>query len=102
MEKNGELYVPPVPGVGFVQDQSQILYDSEMLQSFAELTNITNITFHSYDMYEDSIEDVTYQIEVGSWMCFVTHDKQCVPPYSYYPWYIWTKEGFNTNKIIQI
>ena len=94
MEQNGELYVPPVPGEGFISGHTMIPWDSEMLQSFADLTNITNMTFHSFDANEDSIEDVTYQIQVGSWMCDVLHYKQSVPPVKYYPWYIWTKEGF--------
>ena len=94
IEENGELYVPPVPGHGFISDSTQIPWDSEILQSFAELTNITNITFHSFDTYEDSVEDVTYQILVGSWVCYdLYHTEQCVPPYRYFPWYIWTKEG---------
>ena len=91
---NGELYVPPVPGLGFIIDRSQIPWDSEMLQSFAELTNITNMTFHYSDPSTDSLEDVTYQIKVGSWRCSVYyHNELCVPPYRYYPLYIWTKEG---------
>ena len=94
MEKNGELYVPPVPGKGFIREDSLIPWESEILQSFAELTNINNITFHSFDYYEDSLEDVTYQIQVGSFMCSDTHNyEQCVPPCRYDPWYIWTKEG---------
>ena len=93
IEQNGELYVPPVPGFGFIIDTTLIPWDSEMLQSFAELTSITNITFHYYDTYEDSREDVTYQISVGSFVCKVYHYEQCVPPTNYYPWYIWTKEG---------
>ena len=94
MEQNGTLYVPPVPGYGFISDDTQIPWDSEILQSFAELTNITNMTFHFYDSYEDSLEDVTYQIKVGSWMCDgIEHYEQCVPPHSHFPWYIWTKEG---------
>ena len=93
MQKNGELYVPPVPGHRFISDSTQIPWDSEILQSFAELTNITNITFHSFDSYIDSVENVTHQISVGSWVCAVLHNEQCVPPYRYLPWYIWTKEG---------
>ena len=94
IEQNGELYVPPVPGLGFIIDRSQIPWDSEMLQSFAELTNITNMAFHSFDTYEDSREDVTYQIRVGSYKCSdLFHYEQCVPPKRYYPWYIWTKGG---------
>ena len=44
MEQNGELSVPPVPGKLFREEWSQIAWDSEILQSFTELTNITNIT----------------------------------------------------------
>ena len=95
LEKNGELSVPPVPGRPFREGRTQIAWDSEILQSFTELTNITNITFHSFDSYEDSLENVTYQINVGSWKCLHPyHYQQCVPRHSYYPWYIWTKEGF--------
>ena len=95
MEENGELSVPPVPGKGFREGRTQIPWDSEILQSFTELTNITNITFHSFDSYEDSLKNVTHQINVGSWMCTkVDHHEQCVSPHCYYPEYIWTKEGF--------
>ena len=93
IEQNGELYVPPVPGFGFIDDYTLIPWDSEMLQSFAKLTHITNMTFHYYDTYEDSQEDVTYQIKVGTFVCSVYHYEQCVPPSRYLPWYIWTKEG---------
>ena len=97
IEQNGELYVPPVPSErGFIRDMTQIAWDSEILESFAELTNITNITFHYYDQYEDSLENVTWQVEVGSYVCVNlngNHEK-CLPPQSHIPWYIWTKEGF--------
>ena len=47
--QNDELHVPPVPGVGFTLErtQGQIPWDSEILQSFAGLTNITNMKFIS-------------------------------------------------------
>ena len=64
MEQNGELSVPPVPGRGFREGRTQIAWDSEILQSFTELTNITNINLHSYDKYEEALKDVTYQIEI--------------------------------------
>ena len=103
MEQNGELYVPPVPGYGFREDRTMMAWDSEMLQSFAELTRITSMTFYSYDWYEDSLEDVTRQIQVGSYMCSsAEHYEQCVPPYSYFPWYIWTKEGFKISNEVLI
>ena len=94
MEQNGALYVPPVPGDRFIKDKTMIPYDSEILQSFAELTNITNMTFHSFDSYEDSLKDVTYQLLVGGFECYKNHNEQCVPSLKYYSKYIWTKEGF--------
>ena len=95
IEENGELYVPSTPGRIFTNDRETLAWDSEILQSFAELTHITNITFHSYDPYEDSLDDVTWQVKVGSTVCLnsVAHHVHCVSPYCYYPWYIWTKEG---------
>ena len=86
LEQNGELFVTPVPGWGFINDAAQIPWDSEILQSFAELTNITNIL--------NKYVDIDVMLYVGSWNCYgVEHYQQCVPPYRYYPWYIWTKEG---------
>ena len=41
IEKNGELYVPPTPGIGFITDDfTQIPWNSEILQSFAEMTTL--------------------------------------------------------------
>ena len=94
IEQNGELSVPPVPGKGFRDGLTQTAWDSEILQSFTELTNITSITFHAYNESVDSLENVTYQILVGGWMCDTYHHEQCVPRHNYIPWYIWTKEGF--------
>ena len=93
-EKNGELHVPPVPGFGFIRSNTMIPWDNEILQSFAELTNITNMTFHKIERSEVSLEDVN-QIQVGNWKCNVRvgHHRQCVPPTKYIAWYIWTKEG---------
>ena len=97
IEQNGELYVPPVPSEeGFVRGNSAVAWDSEILESFAELTDITDITFHFYDTSEDSLEGVTWQVELGIFQCVNldgNHEK-CPPPTLHYPWYIWTKEGF--------
>ena len=67
MEQNGTLYVPPVPGNGFIVDETQIPWDSEILQSFAELTNITNMTLQYNNIYEDAIQNFTYQIDSKSY-----------------------------------
>ena len=107
MEKNGELSVPPVPGRRFREGRTQIPWDSEILQSFTELTNIT-IFFRSFDPYKHSLEDFTYQLLVGGNLKCGNqgHHEQCVPRHSYHPWYIWTKEGFkiqiNKFEIIMI
>ena len=92
-EQNGSLYVPPVPGDGFIRSKTKIPWDTEILQSFAELNNITNMTFHYYDPFEDKLEDFTYELWVGLYICESYHVEMCVPPLAYDPWYIWTKEG---------
>ena len=90
MEINNELYVPPVPGRGFITDQTNIPWDSEILQSFAQMTNITfNLESTKHHKYNK------YQLIIGCLKCYgILHHRQCAPPYRYYPWYIWTKEGF--------
>ena len=98
IHQNGELYVPPAPGYGFINDRTQIPWDSEILQSFAWLTDITNINFYYF-----SQEDATYQIRVIlDVKCELegmrSHHEQCTPAYGYFPWYIWTKEGLKIQK----
>ena len=95
VEKNGKLHVPPVPGLGFIRDNTMIPWDSEILRSFAEITDIINITFLFLDEYGDSALGVTYQVAVGSFKCqHKGKDNLCLPPNSHAPYYIWTKEGF--------
>ena len=98
VEKNGELHVPSLSINGKEnkwEEMSQIPWDSEILQSFFKLTDITHITFHSSDE-----NDEDYQLVVGSLMCqgissnVWGHYEQCLPPNKHYPWYIWTKESF--------
>ena len=87
--------VPPVPGYGFKLDSTQIPWDSEILQSFVELTRIKYIITNEYE-YEDLyyFRD-TYQLLVGNYPCDsrVFDHVQCLHPNKYEPWYIWTKEG---------
>ena len=106
LEQNSELYVPPVPGNGFLIGLSQIPWDSEILQSFVWLTDITNITFQYYhkNTYDPYIHKQmgfgTYQLVVGGSQCSgeVGHQEQCAPPTRYIPLYIWTKECFKIKK----
>ena len=95
MEQNGELYVPPTPGWLFRDDRAILAWESEMLQSFVELTHITNITFHDLNSNKESLDEVTWQVFVGSLTCLneLEYHIQCVSPKAYYPLYIWTKEG---------
>ena len=89
LEQSGQLNVPPVPGYGFKNDMALIPWDSEILQSFAELTNITKILVRNFQGFP-----LPYQIQVGGWACsFSRPYEQCVSPNRYYPKYIWTKEG---------
>ena len=63
VDQNGELYVPPLPGYGFVEDLTltQVPYDSEILQSFAELTHIKHIKFNSFDFDKELYESGKYE-----------------------------------------
>ena len=127
MKKNGKLYVPPTPGIGFIRDDfTQIPWNSEILQSFSELTHSTDVTvsYYNYDSNGDFqaglTEKIRYEIHVGSFSCkfgdklgpvcgcdsqgcfpcFRPDKHQCVTPHSHKTMYIWTKERFkigNTN-----
>ena len=67
IEQNGELHVPPVPSKElFVKGDTMVAWDSEILESFAELTDITDITFHYNDNYEDSFNDSVLLIITSS------------------------------------
>ena len=93
VHKDGELYVPPAAGIPFLEESSMIPWDSEILQSFARMTNITTMNFYDDD-YQVSFLNSTY-IVVGNIVCLENpNNQQCFPPCRYKPWYIWTKEGF--------
>ena len=98
--KRFEFIVPPTPGNGFrLGFYPYIPWDSEILQSFAEMTDITSISFHPFSDQENienmiDYEDFKYQIHIGRYFCFVGHQYMCLPPHSYYSNYIWTKESF--------
>ena len=95
MEQNGELYVPSSLQVGFIRDDTQIPWDSEILQSFAELSNIIKIIFHKakeskfgeYQLYASSAGRLSS-----------VYIMQQVPPTRYFSRNIWTKEGFKIGK----
>ena len=108
MEQDGELYVPPLPGLAFTDGRrvgfssndryTQLPWEGEMMQSFAALIKVTYITLQEWTSQRDqSLEGVEYQIKVGNWRCTdsTAHDEQCASLKQYYAWYIWTKEGFN-------
>ena len=91
-----ETSVPPLPGQPFERAESQIPFDSEMIQSFAQLTKITRIEFLSYEGYgyEDETSGFESQIRAGSFNCIViVHHELCVHATNYFPKYIFTKEG---------
>ena len=121
--KNGKLNVPPTPGIGFIRDDfTQIPWNSEILQSFSELTHSTDITvsYYNYDSngffqaHAQLTEKIPYEIHVGSFSCkfgdrlgdvcgcdsqgcfpcFRPDKHQCVTPHSHKTMYIWTKERF--------
>ena len=125
MEQNGELYVPPTPGIGFITDDfTQIPWNSEILQSFAEMTRITHISFIDLKEFRTIPNRIGFGIYVGEFKCnlvdpcqdlcwwgiadsdydlgktlgcldcHIAHKHKCVPPHSHMSWYFWTKEGF--------
>ena len=97
IEENGQLYVSPVPGWGFIHKASMIPWHSEILQSFAELTNSAqNMLFTT-----TTTDRTQVSIKVGQLIKYLNdldyHDLQSLPPNNYFREYIWTKEGFKLN-----
>ena len=96
LEKSNELHVPPLPGHWFIVDHTQIPWESEILQSFAELTKITFIMITTMDDFGRRTHEESWQVLVGSYQ-YNSHEgshEQGLSPTRYYPWYIWTKAGF--------
>ena len=100
-EYNGYLYVPPLPSIyRFKRDETMIPWHGEILQSFFELTRITHLAFQSLSLFKRNItidERKTYQMTIGNHiMPYTFHHELFMPPNTYKPEYIWTKEGFQT------
>ena len=103
LEKSNELHVPPLPGHWFIVDHTQIPWESEILQSFAELTKITFIMITTMDDFGRRTHEESWQVLVGSYQ-YNSHEgshEQGLSPTRYYPWYIWTKAGFKIYLIIR-
>ena len=97
--KNGKLFVPPVPGLGFIRHKTQIPWENEILQSFAELTNITYICFQCFDKQNHIIVNGRKCSNIK----FNTFEYQCAPPNRYSPLYMWTKEAFKIQmKVVEV
>ena len=103
--RNGKLYLPTDYN-GFKNDKTQIPYDTEILQSFFELTNTTTYTFQTWGEGNDGFmkDGKKKQLIVAYFQCFTDHASHCPPAVRYIPSYIWTKEGFDIQilKIIDI
>ena len=95
LEMTNDLNVPPAPGHGFIFDDTQIPYDSEILQSFAELTKATFLMITSLNDYGENANEDLWQVLVGSYQYHVKDSihEQDLSPTNYYSWYIWTKDG---------
>ena len=94
--RNGTLYIPTYKN-GFATDKSQIPYDTEILQSFFELTNTTNYTIKTWGEGVDGFmkDGKKTQLCVAPWECFPFLSAYCPPAIRYQAFYIWTKEGFD-------
>ena len=57
IEKNGKLYVPPELGLGFIEDGTQIPWDSEILQSLWQVVdwNYGNFSSSWFLVYQSFI-----------------------------------------------
>ena len=86
----GKLFVPPVPGLGFIRQKTQIPWENEILQSFADLTNITYICFNCFFKQNHIYVNGRKCSNIDS----NSFDYQCAPPNRYNPVYMWTKEAF--------
>ena len=64
--------------------------DTELISTFIQRTNITDITWiHWWDNV-----NLTDDVAVCPFMCkesTTNAGSQCVPPHRHYPWYIWTR-----------
>ena len=95
---NGELnFDPYAVQWGFFLDWPRLPDYSEMIHSFAEMTNITSIIFHPFDGALESLDanGVDYHIVATANMCdrLVLHKEWCTPHHTYFPLYSFTKEG---------
>ena len=81
--RNGTLYVPTDHGDynGFKLDKTQISYDTEILQSFFELTNTTNYTIKPWGEGADGFmtDGKKTQLCVSYWFCYAEHRTLCPP-----------------------
>ena len=86
---NFTLYVPPVPSFGFVLDRTKIPLESEILQSFLELTDMnirsTRRFYYGNTDYYDyrDLNEIEEEILIGNNQChlFQSHDVQTADCY---------------------
>ena len=103
IEQNNQLYVSHVPGWGFSHDASMTVMHSEILQSFAELTNSADnmyLTDHYTNNHKVSIYVGQFKFMFNGQLQMLDqlyHEMQSLPPNLYFREYIWTKEGFKLN-----
>ena len=83
---NGELSIPQeifwwMYAATDIGDLMRVTtWDIELLDSFAQLTNIT---FFEFEPPESSTQLKTYHLGIGSTLCFGYLYTKCVPPHSY-------------------
>ena len=69
------------------------------MMTFPKTSNITEIIFNKFDTYDpEPLRGVKWDVQAGSYFCSYVYlagaepgSLLCLPPYAYYPWYIFTK-----------
>ena len=97
--KNGKMDVPYAPNTNTL-DRTMISFDSEILQTFVEASNISHVDIEQYSFYDDSgkLEQADFHLQIGSYACSKIGDRsECLMPQGDYTWTIFTKEGFKQD-----
>ena len=96
--KNDKMDEPNTPYPDLLE-RSQISFDSEILQTFVEASNISHVDIEQYDYYDsEKLEQADFHLQIGAYACMEERDRsECLMPLAIYAWTIFTKEGFKRD-----
>ena len=91
-----KLNIPTDIDKGFKDRATNVPWDSTIIQTFAEMTNTTDLTVDYWSHLRGPVDQEEFQVVVGVYKC-MTYARNwlldCLPFLSYRPKYIWTKES---------